>query len=72
MNYLQDFQLWHYVVSGDLKPYAHTPGASALLAVSVALSVSGLVLVLLRLRDDPFWRYAVAALLVATLLLTAC
>ena len=65
VNYLQDFQLWHYVVSGDPKPYVHTPGASALLAVSVALSVSGLVLVLLRLRDDPFWRYAVAALLVS-------
>ena len=65
VNYLQDFQLWHYVVSGDVKPYAHTPGTSALLAVSVALSVAGIVLILLRLRDDPFWRYALAALLVS-------
>ena len=40
VNYLQDLQLWHYVVSGDVKPYAHTPGASALLAVSVALSIA--------------------------------
>jgi hypothetical protein len=65
VNYLQDLQLWHYVVSGDVKPYAHTPGTSALLAVSVALSVAGLALVLVRLRGDPFWRYAVAALLVS-------
>jgi dolichyl-phosphate-mannose-protein mannosyltransferase len=65
VNYLQDLQLWHYVVSGDVKPYAHTPGTSALLGVSVALSVAGLVLVLLRLRGDPFWRYAVAALAVS-------
>jgi hypothetical protein len=65
VNYLQDLQLWHYVVSGDVKPYAHTPGTSAILAVSVGLSVAGLVLVLLRLRRDPFWRYAVAALLVS-------
>ena len=65
MNYLQDLQLWHYVVSGDVKPYAHTPGTSSLLAVSVVLSVAGLVLVLLRLRGDPFWRYAVAALAVS-------
>jgi hypothetical protein len=65
VNYLQDLQLWHYVVSGDVKPYAHTPGTSALLAASVGLSLAGLVLIVLRHRADPFWRYAVAALLVS-------
>ena len=65
VNYLQDLQLWHYLVSGDVKPYAHTPGTSALLVASVALSVAGLVLIVLRHRADPFWRYAVAALLVS-------
>ena len=50
---------------GDVKPYAHTPGTGALLAASVLLSLSGLVLVLTRQRADPFWRYAVAALLVS-------
>ncbi len=65
VNYLQDLQLWHYVVSGDVKPYVHTPGASALLASSVALSVAGVALIVLRHRGDPFWRYAVAALLVS-------
>jgi len=65
VNYLQDLQLWHYVVSGDPKPYAHTPGTSALLAASVILSIAGLVLIVTRLRHDPFWRYAVAALLVS-------
>jgi hypothetical protein len=65
LNYLQDLQLWHYVVSGDVKPYAHTPGTSALLAASVSLSVGGLVLIGMRHRSDPFWRYAVAALLVS-------
>ncbi len=63
-NYFQDLQLWQYVVSGDSKPYAHTPGTSALLAVSVGLSVAGLALIVMRLRGDPFWRYAAAALLV--------
>jgi 4-amino-4-deoxy-L-arabinose transferase-like glycosyltransferase len=66
-NYVQDIQLWHYIVSGDSKPYAHTPGASALLAGSVALSVAGLVLVLRHHRDDAFWRYALAALVVSPL-----
>lgn len=65
VNYLQDLQVWHYVVSGDPKPYAHTPGSGALLGASLALSVAGLVLILLRHRSDPFWRYAVAALAVS-------
>jgi hypothetical protein len=65
VNYLQDLQVWHYVFSGDVKPYAHTPGAGALLGVSLALSLTGLVLVLRRYRSDPFWRYAVAALAVS-------
>ena len=65
VNYLQDLQVWHYVVSGDVKPYAHTPGAGALLAVSLALSLAGIVLVVIRYRSDPFWRYALAALAVS-------
>jgi hypothetical protein len=64
-NYLQDLQLWHYVYSGDSKPYAHTPGTSALLAAAVVLAVAGFVLVLRQHRSDPFWRYAVGALLVS-------
>jgi hypothetical protein len=65
VNYLQDLELWHYVKSGDVKPYAHTPGTSALLGAWVALSVAGIVLALLRHRADPFWRYALAALVVS-------
>jgi len=65
VNYLQDLQLWHYAISGDVKPYAHTPGTSALLAASLLLAVTGLVLIAVRLRGDPFWRYAVVALLVS-------
>ncbi len=65
VNYLQDLQVWHYVFTGDVKPYAHTPGAGALLGVSLALSLAGLALVLIRRRSDPFWRYAVAALAVS-------
>ena len=65
LNYVQDLQVWHYVVSGDVKPYVHTPGTSAILAASLGLSIAGLVVVLLRHRDDPFWRYALVALAVS-------
>jgi hypothetical protein len=66
-NYVQDLQLWTYVVSGDKKPYAHTPGTSMLLAASVALSLAGLVIVARERRAEPFWRFALAALLVSPL-----
>jgi hypothetical protein len=65
VNYLHDLQLWHYVVSGDVKPYAHTPGAGALLAPALLLSLAGLGLVLLRHRSEPFWRFAAAALAIS-------
>jgi hypothetical protein len=65
VNYIQDLQLWHYVVSGDVKPYAHTPGSGALLAGSLVLSLAGLVLVLARHRSDPFWRFALAGIVVS-------
>jgi hypothetical protein len=64
-NYLQDLQVWHYVVSGDSKPYAHTPGTSALLGASLALSIAGVVIVVRRYRADAFWRFALVALLVS-------
>jgi hypothetical protein len=67
VNYLQDLELWHYVGSGDVKPYAHTPGTSALLAASVALAVAGVVIAVRRLRGDPFWRFALVALVVSPL-----
>ena len=65
VNYLQDLQVWHYVVSGDVKPYVHTPGTGALLGAFLFLAVAGLVLILVERRSDPFWRFAVAALAVS-------
>ena len=66
-NYVQDLQVWEYIVGGDKKPYAHTPGTSMLLVASVALSLAGLVIVLRLRRRDPFWRFALAALVVSPL-----
>ena len=65
VNYVQDLQVWHYVASGDVKPYAHTPGSGGPARRFARALVAGLVLVLARRRDDPFWRYAVAALAVS-------
>ena len=65
VNYLQDLQVWHYIVSGDVKPYAHTPGTGALLAAGLALSASGVVLIMRGHLGNPLWRYSLAALVVS-------
>jgi hypothetical protein len=64
-NYLHDLNPWHWVVSGDRKPYVDVWGAPQLLAVVTLLAAVGVVEILLRHRRDPFWRYALAAYLLS-------
>jgi 4-amino-4-deoxy-L-arabinose transferase-like glycosyltransferase len=62
LNYLDDLNPWHWVVSGDRKPYADVWGAPQLLAVVAVLAAVGVVEIVRR-RRDRFWLYAVAAYL---------
>jgi hypothetical protein len=64
-NYAHDVNLWHWVTSGDPKPYVHTYGTPSLLATVVLLALAGLVSVLRREREDPWWRFVLAALVLA-------
>jgi hypothetical protein len=65
-NYVHDVNLWHWITEGDPKPYIHTWGGTGqLLAAVVALAIAGIVLVLLRERSDPWWRYVLVLLVLA-------
>ena len=64
-NYVHDMNLWHWVTTGDPKPYVHAYGTGSLLGVVAALGVLGAALVLVRARGDLFWRYVLVALLLA-------
>lgn len=64
-NYAHDINLWHWVVSGDPKPYVHTYGAGSLFGGVVLLALAGAALILTRLRSHLFWRYALLLLLLA-------
>ncbi len=63
-NWFRDVNPWHWATGGDPAPYIHNGGYGALFAAVVFLALAGAVLVLLRERDDLWWRYV----LVATLL----
>jgi hypothetical protein len=63
-HYVHDWNLWHWTVSGDPKPYIHS-GAGQLLGAVAVLALVGAVLVVTRLRSDRWWLYALAVTLIA-------
>ncbi len=63
-NWFRDVNPWHWATAGDPAPYIHNGGYGAMFGAIVALAVAGAVIVLLRRREDLWWRYV----LVATLL----
>jgi hypothetical protein len=55
---------WHWVVSGDRKPYVDVWGAPQLLAIVVLLAVVG-VAAIVRQRGDRWWDYVLVATVLA-------
>jgi 4-amino-4-deoxy-L-arabinose transferase-like glycosyltransferase len=64
-NYAENFSPRRWLLYGDPEPRHHLPGMGSLLAGVVALAVLGLMLVLLRYRSDPWWRFIIYGLLVS-------
>jgi hypothetical protein len=64
-HYVHDVNLWHWIVSGDLTPYIHVAGAAQLFASTVVLALIGVFDVVRHRWHDRFWRFVVAALLLA-------
>jgi hypothetical protein len=64
-NYARDVNLWAWVTRGDPKPYVHASNYGMLFATAVLLALVGAALVLLRHRDDAWWRFVLAATVVS-------
>jgi 4-amino-4-deoxy-L-arabinose transferase-like glycosyltransferase len=62
-HYVHDWNLWHWVVTGDPKPYIHS-GAGELLGAVVVVALAGVALVVTRLRADRWWLFVLAATLI--------
>ena len=56
-HYASNVNLWNWLVHGDSVERHHVPGDGSLFWVEVALALAGAVVVLLRRRGDPWWRF---------------
>jgi hypothetical protein len=65
-RYLEDQSLMGLLVNGDYHPRHHVPGSGgALFFATFILVLIGLVIVLARLRRDPWWRFVLYGLAAA-------
>jgi hypothetical protein len=62
-NWAKDLNPLHWATGGDPAPYIHNGGYAAFYAGLTALALAGVVLVLLRHRASPLWRYVLLATL---------
>lgn len=64
-NYAENFSPRRWLLYGDPEPRHHLPGMGSLLAGVVALAALGLILVLIRYRNNAWWRFIIYGLLVS-------
>ncbi len=64
-NYVTDANLEHWVTSGDPTPYIHVHGAAQLYAATVVLAAIGVAVIWRTQRDDRFWWFVGAALVLS-------
>jgi Dolichyl-phosphate-mannose-protein mannosyltransferase len=62
-NWAKDLNPLHWATGGDPAPYIHNGGYAAFCAGLMVLALAGVVLVALRQRASPFWRYVLLATL---------
>jgi hypothetical protein len=62
-NWFRDIDPWHWATAGDPAPYVHNGGYGAFFGAVMVLALSGVIIVLMRRRDDLWRRYVLLATL---------
>jgi 4-amino-4-deoxy-L-arabinose transferase-like glycosyltransferase len=65
LHYVKNVNPWGWLVNGDSLPRHHVQGTGSVFWVEAGLAVAGIVIVLLRRRGDPWWRFLLYGMLVA-------
>jgi hypothetical protein len=60
-NWFRDINPWHWASAGDPAPYIHNGGYGAFFGGIAAIAIAGVVLVLLRQRENRWWRFVLTA-----------
>jgi 4-amino-4-deoxy-L-arabinose transferase-like glycosyltransferase len=59
-RYFQDLSMWGLLTTGDGNPRHHVPGATgSMLAAPFILALMGILIVVMRHRRDPWWRFII-------------
>ncbi len=66
-HYADNMNPWDWLVRGDYVERHHVPGDGSLFWVEIGLAVAGAVIVLLRRRSDPWWRFVLFGVVVSPL-----
>lgn len=64
-NYASSFSPRSWLIKGDPEPRHHLPGMGSLLAGVVVLALIGIIVILLRHRRDPWWRFILFGMLIS-------
>jgi hypothetical protein len=63
-NYVNDVNLFHWMRSGDPTPAVHVAHAAQLYAAIAVLAALGVLEIVRKHRSDPWWRFALLALVI--------
>ena len=66
-QYAIDINPWAMLVTGEQNPRDHVGGMGPLLLATFGLALVGLIVVLRKLRADPWWRFIIYALAVSVI-----
>jgi 4-amino-4-deoxy-L-arabinose transferase-like glycosyltransferase len=64
-HYFMNISPRHLLISGDLSPVIHIPSLGSLLIAPALMIAGGIILVLRRHRDRPWWRFVLYGVLVS-------
>jgi 4-amino-4-deoxy-L-arabinose transferase-like glycosyltransferase len=63
--FFDNLNLWGWVTQGDPDIVDHVTGAGSIFYVELLLALAGIVVILLRRRSDPWWRFVLCAFLIS-------